>query len=204
MADREVIITPYARLSFPSIAKPRAYESGDQPKFGCALLFPKPAVVGDKRDDGKPVSPWGDADKHDLSELQAKIDEYVENTWPNAKQRPKNLKLPIQDGDDKSWDGYADHFFLRASSIRPPRVIDARKNEVTGDDIEKVFYPGCWVRAVINLFDYSTKGNKGVSAGLQLVQFVRDDDPFTGGVDPDDLDDLPDEDLAPDDLDDLD
>ena len=78
-----------------------------------------------------------------------------------------------------------------------------RKREVTGDDIEKVFYAGCWVRAIVNPFQYSNSGNKGISFGLQGVQFVRDDNPFTGGVSEDDWDDLPESDLAPEDLDDL-
>ena len=88
--------------------------------------------------------------------------------------------------------------------MRAPKLIDARKAEVTGDDIAKVFYPGCWVRAIVNPFDYKNAGNVGVSFGLQAVQFIRDDVSFSGGINAQEaFDDLPDADLAPDDLDDL-
>lgn len=202
MADREVIITPYARLSFPNLAKARAFEGSD-PKFGCALLFPKPENVKSERDDGEPFSPWGDPTKHDLALLHEAVDKHIAETWPNEKKRPKKLVVPFKDGDDEKWDGYAGHFFIRTTSVRQPKLVDVRKKEVSGDEIEKVFYPGAWVRAIVNVFDYNTAGNVGVSFGLQAVQFVRDDKPFTGGISADAFDDLPDNDLAPGDLDDL-
>lgn len=201
-ADRQIIVTPYGRLSFPSLAKPRQFKKDDDAKYGAAILFPKAEKVGDNRESGAPVSPWKDASKHDISHLQGVIDEFIENTY--GKKVPAKLKRPFKDGDDEKWEGYEGHTFIRTTSARPPKLIDERKQEVTGEDIEKLFYPGCWVRAIVNPFAYNTAGNVGVSFGLQALQFVRHDEPFTGGINAQEaFDDLPDEDLAPSDLDDL-
>lgn len=198
MADH--ILTPYGRLSFPDLAEPRAFEGGE-PKFGAALLFPKAENIGKKRPDDEPFSPWNDASKHDLSEIEKILEEVIASKWP--KQVPKKLRRPLKDGDDETWDGYAGHLFIRSSSKRPPKLIDTRKRPVTGQEIEQVFYPGCWVRAVINPFTYDKAGNVGVSFGLQALQFVRDDNPFVGINMDEAFDDLPENDLAPDELDGL-
>lgn len=202
--DRQTIVTPYGRLSFPTLVKARAFKSGDTEKFNASILFPKEENIGEKRDDDKPFSPWGDFAKHDLSALQAVVDEYVSSKWPDPKKRPKKLKLPFKDGDEETWAGYPGHHFIRMSSMYAPTLIRADRSVVTGDDIERIFYPGCWVRAIVNLFDYNNTGNIGVSFGLQGLQFLRDDNTFQGGaIAPDAFDDLPEDDLAPDDLDDL-
>ena len=153
------------------------------------------------REDGKPFSPWGKKDRHSLSALEAAVAEVVKAEY--GANPPKKLKLPFKDGDEENWDGYEGHLFIRTTSVRPPKLIDQNRNEVTGADIEKMFYAGCWVRAAVNPFTYDNSGNKGVSFGLQLVQFIRNDVPFSGSVRIDQIDELPEEDIAPDDLDDL-
>ena len=61
----------------------------------------------------------------------------------------------------------------------------------------------------MNVFTYEVQGSKGVTFGLQNIQFLRDDEPFTGRTSgEDDFDELPDEDgsggaAAPDELGDL-
>lgn len=203
MADRETILTPYARLSFPTLVKPREYKKGDgKARYTATLLFPKPEVCATVRESGKPVSPWKDATKHDLTALRGVIDRFVNDQWPNAAKRPK-LKLPFKNGDDEKWDGYPGHIFVRTTSVRLPLLIDAQKTEISGDDIEKLFYAGCWVRASVSPFDYNETGNTGVSFGLRALQFIRHDETFSGKVTADSFDDLPEGDIAPDDLDGL-
>jgi len=200
--DRETILTKYARLSFPTLAKAREYKKGDKAKFSATLLFPKPELVTGVRADGKPVSPWKDVSKHDLTELRGVVDRFVADTWPKSDKRPK-LRLPFKDGDDEKWDGYEGNIFVRTTSIRMPLLIDAQKNEISGDDIEKLFYPGCWVRASVSPFDYNETGNVGVSLGLRALQFIRHDETFSGKVTADSFDAIPEADIAPDDLDGL-
>ncbi len=201
---KATVLTPYGRLSFANLAQPREFKKGDnKPMFGCSILYPKPEFIGKTRDDGNPFSPWGDAAKHDLKLVKELHDARVLDEWPSEKKRPK-LNDPFKDGDDEKWGGYAGHIFIRAKTKFAPTLIDSRKNEIPADKIEDVLYAGCWVRAIVGTYTYEDTGNNGVGFGLQLVQFVRDDEVFSGrSVDLEELEDLPDEDLAPDDLDDL-
>jgi hypothetical protein len=41
-------------------------------------------------------------------------------------------------------------------------------------------YGGAYMRAQIHAYWYDVKGNKGVTFGLDNVQFVRDGEPFGG------------------------
>jgi hypothetical protein len=91
-----------------------------------------------------------------------------------------------------AWDGFAGHIFARASSLYAPGVVDRQRQPIITAD---GFYSGCHARATVNAFTYDTMGNQGVSFGLQNLQFVKDDEPFTGRSAPEeDFDELPDED----------
>ncbi len=200
---KATVLTPYGRLSFPNLAQPRAFKKNDTPMYGCTILFPKPEFVKKIREDEEPFSPWGDVAKHDLKLVRELHAARVADEWPNEKKRPK-LNNPFKDGDDEKWGGYIGNTFIRMKTKFEPTLIDTRKNEIPADKIEDILYAGCWVRAIVGTYTYNDTGNIGVGFGLQLVQFVRDDEVFSGRtVDLEALEDLPDEDLAPDDLDDL-
>lgn len=177
------ILTPEFRVAFPSVFKKRAYGDGEA-KFTVTMLFDKSV---------------------DLSVLKKAADAALNETWSNPKTRPKKLNNPFLDGDEVDWDGFAGKTYVRATSLYPPGIVDRRRQLITE---EENFYAGCWARGTINAFTYDKKGNRGVSFGLQNLQFIRDDEAFTGRTPPEeDFEDLPDEDgdgaLAPADLGDL-
>lgn len=180
----EKILTPAFRVAFPSVFKKRAYEGGDE-KYEITMLFPK---------------------NTDISLLQKAADAALDATYSGKKARPKGLKFPFRDGDEVEWDGYAGCTAVKATSLYRPNVVDRKLQTI---DDEELFYAGCWARATVNAFCYDKKGNKGVTFGLQNVQFLRDDEPFTGRTTgEEDFDELPDEDgsggaAAPDGLGDL-
>lgn len=184
MADAEnKILTPDFRVAFPSVFSKRKFGEGD-PKYWVTMLFPPDADLGPLRDAAR---------------------EALEEKWPNPDKRPKNLNDPFRNGDDVEWDGFAGTTFVRASSLYAPGVIDRRKERITD---EELFYAGCWARATVNAFAYDKKGNRGVSFGIRNIQFLRDDEPFTGRTAPEeDFDDLPevagDGAMTPDDLGDM-
>lgn len=151
----EKILTPMFRVAFPNVFKKRKYENGDE-KYEMTMLFPKTT---------------------DLGELEKAAEAAIEAKWPTLKSRPKNLKRPFRDGDEVEWDGYAGHIAVRATSKYRPNVVNRQLKTI---EDEELFYPGCWARATINAFAYDKAGNKGVTFGLQNVQFLRDDEPFTG------------------------
>jgi hypothetical protein len=161
MADKESnkLRTPLFRAAFCSVFAKRAYEEGE-PKFEITFLFPK---------DGK--------DKANLATLKKAAHAAALEKWGSKEKIPKGLKSPFRDGDETEWDGFAGHTFVRASSLYRPKVINREGVELMTDE---EFYAGCWAYATVNAYAYDTKGNKGVSFGLQNLLFVRDDEPFSG------------------------
>lgn len=207
------LVSPYGRLSYPDLLKPRAYEEGAQEFFGGALLIPKQENIGKVRFDGAPFSPWValrglEAAKgvHDLSELRKIVKELQTAKWgtklPKLKATFRDCDVVEAGEEGEDPEGPAPeqvgHFQIRAKSKRRPQFWDAQKNEVTIDEVEQMFYPGAWVRFVMGTYEYDGKANKGIGFGLRGVQFLRNDTPFAGRVDLDKLDALPDAEVTSD------
>ena len=154
--------TPLFRAAFVSVFKKRSYEDG-KPKFELTLLFPRA---------GK--------DKADLRSLKKAAQVAVEAEWGTDKSKhPEDLRNPFRDGDKVTWDGFAGNTFIRTSSLFRPKIINRDNQELM---TEEEFYAGCWAYATVNAYAYDTKGNKGVSFGLQNLIFIRDDEKFSGNA----------------------
>jgi len=165
----EKLLTPLFRVAFPSVFTKRAYGDGD-PKFTITMLFPKST---------------------DLKALEAAAEAAIKEEWPNPETRPKRLKRPFLDGDEVTWDGFPGCTYVRATSKYQPGVVDRKRQPITD---EENFYPGCWARATVNAYTYTYMGKSGVSFGLQNLQFIRDDESFSGRTNAeDDFEALPDE-----------
>lgn len=90
-----------------------------------------------------------------------------------------NNKYAYQDGDLKEYDGYAGNMSIKASTKQRPITVDKARRPVTEDD--GIFYSGCYVNASIDIYTYDIKSGKGITAGLNGIQFVRDGDAFGAG-----------------------
>ena len=55
-------------------------------------------------------------------------------------------------------------------------------------------YSGCYAKVKIGLFSYSASGNKGIGAGLEVIQKVRDGERLSGGNSTDGFEILSDDD----------
>ena len=166
MAENESnkLRTPLFRAAFVSVFAMRQYEEG-KPKFEATLLFPR-----------------GGKDKADLRPLKKAAQVAVEEKWGTDKSKhPHLLKSPFRDGDKVTWDGFAGNTFIRTSSLYQPKIINREGVELMTDE---EFYAGCWAYATVNAYAYDTKGNKGVSFGLQNLIFIRDDEKFSGNASP--------------------
>lgn len=156
------VITGLVRFSYVHVFKPQSVGETDEPKYSVSLIIPKSdtvtlakinAAVNAAKEQGK-TSKWG-----------GKI--------------PGGLKTPLRDGDDERPDdeAYADSYFINCSSLQKPGIIDAAKKAITDED---EFYSGCYGRASLNFFPYNASGNKGVAAGLNNLQKIKDGDPLSG------------------------
>lgn len=172
--------TPTFRASFTEFAFTPKIEAGKAPKYGFTMLFPKDTA----EEDPKFIA------LRDAAEvaLEAKFGKkaVTGNTM-------KGYKRPFLDGDEKPWDGYEGHWYIRVTSKFPPKFV-ARDGKTPILD-ESGFYAGCYAHATVNTFAYEAKeGNKGVSFGIQNCQFIKDGDPFSGSnAAEDDFAELPDD-----------
>ena len=151
------LTTPEFRASFPALFKAQSFNGGKE-KFSVVMIFPKST---------------------DLSALKAAAKAAAVAKWPT--QLPTNLRSPFRDGADKGdLDGFGpDTIFITATTLRKPGVVDRQLNHIIDP---QNLYAGCYCRATIAAFAYDQAGNKGVSFGLQNVQFLRDGDSLAGGI----------------------
>lgn len=151
------VVTGKVRFSYVNIFNSRSFKDGQDAKYSICLLIPK-------------------EDKATIKKIKAAIEEAVQegvsSQWGG--KRPANLKLPLRDGDEERADEaeeYEGMFFLNASSKQKPGIVDKDLNEILDPD---EVYSGCWGRASINFFAFNNSGNKGVGAGLNNIQKLKD------------------------------
>ena len=158
------VVTGRVRLSYAHIFEAYASNLDEDPKYSCTILIPKSDTVT-------------------LGKIQAAQKAAAENGKSTKfdGKIPANLNLTLHDGDveadlERSPE-YAGHFYMAMSSKTRPGVVDANLNAVLDPT---TVYSGCYARVSINAFAYNAKGKKGVSFGLNNVQFVADG-PSLGG-----------------------
>jgi|NOAtaT_6_FD_contig_31_2628685_length_1015_multi_4_in_0_out_0_2 hypothetical protein len=159
------VTTPKARLAFPALFEARGF-NGQTPKFSAVLIFDKEAQATPEYAKMKEAA---------KTALKAKFGD----------KPPKNLRNPFRDASEKEdVAGFDDGcVFITVSAKKQPKVVD--RNKVNGafpqiTDEDKV-YPGCYVRASLNAYGYDNNGNRGVSFGLNNVQFLDDGERLGSG-----------------------
>ncbi|WP_010271395.1 DUF2815 family protein [Paenibacillus senegalensis] len=150
------VITGKCRLSYAHVFAPN--KDG---KYSVSVLIPK-------------------SDKKTVKKIKDAIEaakELGKSKWGG--KVPKNLKLPLRDGDvDREDDeAYEGHYFVNANSNTKPGIIDLDKIEIT-DSTE--VYSGSYARLSLNFYPYDRDGSKGIACGLNNIQKVADGDPLGG------------------------
>lgn len=146
------IMLKNVRLSFPSLFK-RSQFDGKEGKFEGTLLLPK-----------------SDTKTYDL------INQAIDEAIAEAKIKVPADKRFLKDGDDSEYDGYANHWSIKAANNNRPLIIDKDKNPVAEDD--GIVYAGCYVNAQIGVWVQNNQFGKRVNANLYGLQFVKDGEPF--------------------------
>jgi len=167
----ETIVTPEFRLSFPAVFKARSFEGGKE-KFSIKMLFDKEQLRKNPEF------------RKDFDKLKAYVAAFLAAEFPDDKDECKPV---FNDGDKKSWAGYAGCIYCGASSMSAPWVVDQFQNKIISETYPDGLYAGCYARAVLHCFAYNVAGNKGVALGLDGIQKLRDGEPFTGRVRPEDV-----------------
>ncbi|MCA3186929.1 MAG: DUF2815 family protein [Cupriavidus sp.] len=172
---------PPARLSFPNLARPGKNMSDPaQPgKYSVNLLF---------------------AEGADLSLLQAAREAALRDAFPNN-PTGAGMRNPFRNQAEKvspaegglnpkgtSLSGFVpgQPFIAPGSRNYRPHcyslpIVNGVPTQVDEAQIESVFYPGCWVIAVVNAYASKNQVNPGVYFGLQSVLKIMDDESLGGG-----------------------
>lgn len=158
------IITPEAIISYPKLDEPESFEGGDA-KFSCALVF---------------------LEGTDLTEMKGAVAAVAKEKWGDKAGgmfRSGALRSPFR--TDAEAKGYPEGstFFNARSKQRPGTVSQVPDAEGKPTLIEaSVIYAGCIVKAFLSIFAYDKAGNKGISFGLEHVQFIREGERLDGRV----------------------
>lgn len=174
------VITGEVRFSYAHVFKPDAIEEGSEPKYSVSLLIPK-------------------TDKDTIRDIQKAVEAAKEEgkaLWGG--KLPRNLKLPLRDGDDEypDDDTMEGVVFLKANSKTRPGLVDKRLQRIVSpEERERAssefgkqdpissedFYSGCYGRASLKFFAYSKAGNQGIGVLLNNLQKLRDGESLAGG-----------------------
>jgi hypothetical protein len=149
------IVTPVARMAYPSLFVPTAMNDTQEKKFGCVLLFPLDA---------------------DLSQLKKAALEAAQAKWGDKAAgmlQNKQVRSPFRDQKEKAGkQGFGEGFFITVRNATKPGIVDEHVQPVL--DPSQVF-GGLLVRASVKPFAYDNSGNKGISFSLQNLMIVKDD-----------------------------
>lgn len=153
------IVTKPVRLAFASLFEPSPPVKGetDTDKFRYQVTILIPPDVD--------LTPFKLALKHAAQEKWG-------NTIPPLKHNP------IQPCAGVDYAGFEDGWhFIRLKSKFQPGVVDQRLQQVIDPAL---VYSGCWAHVDTNAYAYDNQFGKGISFGLNNVQFVRDGDRLDG------------------------
>jgi hypothetical protein len=155
------VVTGEVRGSYLNLWEPRANQEGQTPKYSMTLLIPK-------------------SDTATLAKIKAAQEAAIAAKWPS--KRPARIDLTLHDGDGvKPSTGEPfpaeckGHMVMSVSSKTQPGVVDQRVQPVID---RTMFVSGDYFRVSINGYAYEVNGKRGVSFGLNNVQFMRKGEPL--------------------------
>ena len=159
------ILGPQTRWSFVNAFEPKSI-NGSSPKYSVQFLIPK-------------------TDKTTVDKVKAAIEAAYHEGEAKLKGNGKfvpaleDIKTPLRDGDRerKGDPTYAGMYFLNANSTSAPGIVDLERQPIID---RREIYSGCYGRASVNFYAFSANGNRGIAAGLNNLQKVRDGEPLGG------------------------
>lgn len=173
------------RGSYMHVIKPYSFDVGTPEKYSMTLLIPKT--------DTKTIEKIKTAIKAAIEEGKSKLAKAGGGI-------PKNLKQPLRDADEEGMEdpSYEGMMFINATSRTRPQIVDRKVQPIT--DPEEI-YSGCYCNVSVNFYAFNVGPNRGIAAGLNNIQKVKDGERFAGGPSAeDDFEALPDDDEADDDI----
>ena len=157
------VVLKDVRLSYHDLWEPKTVgvEANAKPAYDATFLFPPghPAqALMEQAIEAVASAKWGAKGDSVLKTLRA------------------GNKVCLHDGDTKDCDGYAGMLYVSARGYAAPVVVDRRKQPLSAQS--GIPYMGCYVNAVVDVWAQDNTFGRRINAGLAVVQFVRDGEPF--------------------------
>lgn len=144
------VITGKVRGSYVNVFAARKNELSGEDEYSMMILIPK-------------------TDTATVQAMRDAISAACEKKW--GSKVPQNIKVTMRDGDAEYPDKpeFKGQYFCTVKSKQMPGIVDRNRQEVLD---QMAFMSGDYCRVSLNAFGYDTKGNKGVSFGLNNVQIL--------------------------------
>lgn len=155
-----VIMLKNVRLSFPTIWTPKSFSPGQAPKYSCNLLL-------DKKEN-----------KEQIKIMKDEIRKAANDGFHG--DIPKSLVVCLEDGEDKTFEGYDNCMFVRCSSRLRPQIIDRDRTPLAEEDDK--LHAGDYVNAAISLWVMDNQYGKRINSNLNALQFAKEGERFGGGT----------------------
>ena len=166
MENSTKVVTGKVRFCFCHVFEPSAMEGQpeESAKYSVCVIIPKSDTQTIEKIK-KAIEAAKTVGKSKLADKNGKI--------------PSTIKLPLRDGDEEREDdpAYEGMYFINASTTRKPSIVDKDLNPIMSQD---EFYSGCYGRASINFYAFNVN-SKGIAAGLNNLQKLKDGEPLVGG-----------------------
>jgi len=170
------VITGKVRASYVNVFQARFNEMSGKEEYSMAIIIPK-------------------TEKETIQKIKDAAKAVAENKW--GAKVPAGLRNPLRDADKEAEEkdekvdpAYENSYFMNIKSKDAPEIIDAKRNPVI-DSME--FISGDYCRVSMGAFAYDTKGNKGVSFGLNNIQVLGKGEPLGKSRAEDEFDEYKDE-----------
>lgn len=156
------VVTGTVRGSYLTLFEPRAQDQNkpDEKKYSMVILIPK-------------------SDKTTLNAIAAAQKAAVDAKWPGKPPAKINYTLHDGNGAKENGEPYGpeckDCMVMSVSSKNRPGVVDQNVRAILDPTM---CVSGDYFRVEINAYGYDYSGKKGVSFGLNNVQFVKKGDPL--------------------------
>ena len=148
----KVITGVNTRRSYANVWDPKSI-NGAAPKYSVSLIIPKSDTVTVNKI---------------KAAIQAAYEEGESKLKGTAKVCPALdvIKTPLRDGDKErpGDEAYKDSYFINANSATAPGIVDADRQQII--DRSEV-YSGVYGRASINLYAFTSNGNRGIACPIQ-------------------------------------
>jgi hypothetical protein len=177
----EIMMITGARLSFPQLVEPRAFQEGQQKKYSADLI----------------LDPNGD----DWKKFMGAVMNEVQTKWgENAQavlqmvQSDRKLRCfgngveKIDKKTFKPYDGYSGLVYISANNANMPQMIESNgkaidpTNTMAYQAQARKMYGGCYVNAAVKPWIQDNAFGRGVRCELVALQFAKDGEAFGDGV----------------------